>query len=81
MLHPVLFFCFFDLAIFFSCHARLIGYGLKKLALCSHLDYIGALPYFTEICGYHGPIYMTVSSDQHSVVVWAIYCGNCLYFK
>jgi len=23
------------------------------------LDYIGALPYFTEICGYHGPIYMT----------------------
>ncbi|KAH9794513.1 cleavage and polyadenylation specificity factor subunit 3-II [Citrus sinensis] len=24
-----------------------------------HLDHIGALPYFTEICGYNGPIYMT----------------------
>jgi hypothetical protein len=52
--------------------SRSIGYGLKKLALCSHLDHIGALPYFTEVCGYHGPIYMTVSSDEHSVVVWAI---------
>ncbi|KAJ1972598.1 hypothetical protein H4R35_004584 [Dimargaris xerosporica] len=24
-----------------------------------HLDHCGALPYFTEMCGYHGPIYMT----------------------
>ncbi|XP_059649719.1 cleavage and polyadenylation specificity factor subunit 3-II [Cornus florida] len=24
-----------------------------------HLDHIGALPYFTEVCGYRGPIYMT----------------------
>ncbi|KAF5753428.1 putative metallo-beta-lactamase, zn-dependent metallo-hydrolase, RNA specificity [Helianthus annuus] len=24
-----------------------------------HLDHIGALPYFTEVCGYTGPIYMT----------------------
>lgn len=24
-----------------------------------HLDHVGALPYFTEICGYNGPIYMT----------------------
>ncbi|KAK9226561.1 hypothetical protein WN943_011609 [Citrus x changshan-huyou] len=24
-----------------------------------HLDHIGALPFFTEICGYNGPIYMT----------------------
>ncbi|XP_009765931.1 cleavage and polyadenylation specificity factor subunit 3-II [Nicotiana sylvestris] len=24
-----------------------------------HLDHIGALPYFTEVCGYNGPIYMT----------------------
>ncbi|CAL9748468.1 unnamed protein product [Musa acuminata subsp. burmannicoides] len=24
-----------------------------------HLDHVGALPYFTEVCGYHGPIYMT----------------------
>mmetsp|Transcript_2264 Transcript_2264/g.8369 ORF Transcript_2264/g.8369 Transcript_2264/m.8369 type:complete len:625 (-) Transcript_2264:1924-3798(-) len=24
-----------------------------------HLDHSGALPYFTEVCGYNGPIYMT----------------------
>lgn len=24
-----------------------------------HLDHVGALPYFTEVCGYNGPIYMT----------------------
>ncbi|BFG17285.1 hypothetical protein CerSpe_035590 [Prunus speciosa] len=24
-----------------------------------HLDHVGALPYFTEVCGYRGPIYMT----------------------
>jgi integrator complex subunit 11 len=24
-----------------------------------HLDHVGALPYFTEMCGYDGPIYMT----------------------
>ncbi|KAJ1982729.1 hypothetical protein H4R34_001604 [Dimargaris verticillata] len=24
-----------------------------------HLDHCGALPYFTEMCGYHGPIFMT----------------------
>ena len=24
------------------------------------MDHIGALPYFTEVCGYKGPIYMTV---------------------
>ncbi|KAL9651662.1 hypothetical protein ABK040_001607 [Willaertia magna] len=24
-----------------------------------HLDHCGALPYFTEVCGYDGPIYMT----------------------
>ncbi|KAF9764328.1 Integrator complex subunit 11 [Nosema granulosis] len=24
-----------------------------------HLDHSGALPYFTEVCGYDGPIYMT----------------------
>ncbi|KAI7750870.1 hypothetical protein M8C21_025276, partial [Ambrosia artemisiifolia] len=27
-----------------------------------HLDHIGFLPYFTEVCGYNGPIYMTLSS-------------------
>lgn len=25
----------------------------------SHLDHCGALPFFTEMCGYDGPIYMT----------------------
>ncbi|KAI7983067.1 Cleavage and polyadenylation specificity factor subunit 3-II [Camellia lanceoleosa] len=24
-----------------------------------HMDHIGALPYFTEVCGYDGPVYMT----------------------
>nr|XP_048318828.1 cleavage and polyadenylation specificity factor subunit 3-II isoform X1 [Ziziphus jujuba var. spinosa] len=24
-----------------------------------HLDHVGALPYFTQVCGYGGPIYMT----------------------
>ena len=24
-----------------------------------HLDHCGALPYFSEMCDYHGPIYMT----------------------
>ena len=24
-----------------------------------HLDHCGALPYFTEMCGYDGPIFMT----------------------
>ena len=24
-----------------------------------HLDHCGALPYFSEMCGYDGPIYMT----------------------
>jgi len=27
----------------------------------SHMDHVGALPYFTEVCGYNGPIYMSVS--------------------
>uniref|UniRef100_A0A383VXV8 Beta-Casp domain-containing protein n=1 Tax=Tetradesmus obliquus TaxID=3088 RepID=A0A383VXV8_TETOB len=24
-----------------------------------HLDHVGALPYFTEVCGYRGPVFMT----------------------
>ncbi|KAL1201093.1 Cleavage and polyadenylation specificity factor subunit 3-II [Cardamine amara subsp. amara] len=24
-----------------------------------HMDHVGALPYFTEVCGYNGPIYMS----------------------
>eukprot|EP00899_Mesostigma_viride_P027946 jgi/Mesvir1/8336/Mv12597-RA.4 len=27
-----------------------------------HLDHCGALPYFTEVCGYRGPIYMTYAT-------------------
>ena len=27
----------------------------------SHLDHVGALAYFTEVLGYNGPVYMTVS--------------------
>ncbi|XP_019054992.1 PREDICTED: cleavage and polyadenylation specificity factor subunit 3-II-like [Nelumbo nucifera] len=23
-----------------------------------HLDHVGDLPYFTEVCGYRGPVYM-----------------------
>ncbi|KAJ3129547.1 Integrator complex subunit 11 [Nowakowskiella sp. JEL0407] len=29
-----------------------------------HLDHCGALPYFTEICGYDGPIYMTAPTKS-----------------
>ncbi|CAA7043705.1 unnamed protein product [Microthlaspi erraticum] len=24
-----------------------------------HMDHVGALPYFTEVCGYNGPVYMS----------------------
>ncbi|KAF3340690.1 cleavage and polyadenylation specificity factor subunit 3-II [Carex littledalei] len=43
-----------------------------------HLDHIGALPYFTEVCGYNGPIYMTYPTkalaplmlkDYHKIMV------------
>ncbi len=30
-----------------------------------HLDHCGALPYFTEMCGYDGPIYMTAPTKVH----------------
>ncbi|CBI26829.3 unnamed protein product, partial [Vitis vinifera] len=33
-----------------------------------HLDHVGALPYFTEVCGYSGPIYMTVIPKQGGAV-------------
>ncbi|KAG5860300.1 putative RNA-processing beta-lactamase-fold exonuclease [Encephalitozoon hellem] len=29
-----------------------------------HLDHCGALPYFTEVCGYNGPIYMTLPTKE-----------------
>lgn len=47
------------LSIFFSIASTISL--LLKIVSCSHLDHIGALPYFTEVCGYNGPVYMTVS--------------------
>lgn len=35
----------------------------------SHLDHVGALPYFTEVCGYNGPVYMTVMSLMSLILV------------
>lgn len=46
--------CLFQLIIYW------IGFLMNFFS--SHLDHIGALPYFTEVCGYKGPIYMTVTS-------------------
>lgn len=40
--------------------SRLTSIFVDLLQLGSHLDHVGALPYFTEVCGYRGPIYMTV---------------------
>ncbi|KAK9105892.1 hypothetical protein Scep_022736 [Stephania cephalantha] len=34
-----------------------------------HLDHIGALVYFTEVCGYNGPIYMTILQPN----VWTLF--------
>ncbi|CAL5428212.1 unnamed protein product [Camellia sinensis] len=38
-------------------HRRYPDFSL--ISKSGHLDHIGALPYFTEVCGYNGPIYMT----------------------
>jgi hypothetical protein len=54
------------------------GWGLRKLVLCSHMDHIGALPYFTEVCGYHGPIYMTVSYEHMIIVCVTMANENCI---
>jgi Cft2 family RNA processing exonuclease len=37
--------------------------GFYHFIICSHLDHCGGLPYFTEMCGYKGPILMTVTID------------------
>ncbi|XP_050130727.1 cleavage and polyadenylation specificity factor subunit 3-II [Malus sylvestris] len=34
-----------------------------------HLDHVGALPYFTEVCGYQGPIYMTYPTKALSPIM------------
>ena len=35
-------------------------YVFSSIHMNSHLDHVGALPYFTERAGYDGPVYMTV---------------------
>lgn len=37
----------------------MLGNEFSTLSSHFHLDHCGALPYFTEMCGYTGPIYMT----------------------
>lgn len=53
-----------------SCNVSSASWPLiLRWYLCSHLDHVGALPYFTEVCGYSGPVYMTVIS------LWLCYAG------
>jgi Cft2 family RNA processing exonuclease len=40
------------------------------------LDHCGALPYFTEMCGYDGPIYMTVRDHTLPLVIYLF-----IYFR
>jgi integrator complex subunit 11 len=55
---------------------------ILKLVSCSHLDHIGALPYFTEVCRYNGPVYMTVSlilvvSANSSCMLGFVHVATC----
>ncbi|KMZ75067.1 Cleavage and polyadenylation specificity factor subunit 3 [Zostera marina] len=34
-----------------------------------HLDHVGALPFFTQVCGYRGPIYMTYPTKALSPIM------------
>lgn len=45
-----------------------------------HLDHIGALPYFTQVCGYNGPIYMTVYLDLHIFLGFFVFL-SCLFLR
>ena len=38
-----------------------------------HLDHVGALPYFTEVCGNSGPIYMTYPTTAMATLMWEAY--------
>lgn len=38
-----------------------------------HLDHCGALPYFTEMCGYDGPILMTHPTKAISPILLVSY--------
>lgn len=40
-------------------------FSLLSSCLDSHLDHCGALPYFSEMRGYDGPIFMTVSYEGY----------------
>jgi len=67
-------------ALFVLCHlscqetvAFMHNYVNVSVGFCSHLDHVGALPYFTEVCGYHGPIYMTVRFIHCGIMVAARY--------
>ncbi len=51
--------------------------GFYNLIICSHLDHCGGLPYFTEMCGYKGPILMTVTKDF--AIALTPFCKGELY--
>lgn len=57
--HLYVIFCSYQ-QISVTLHYNAVFLFVVSLLFCSHLDHIGALPYFTEVCGYNGPIYMTV---------------------
>ena len=40
-----------------------------SVGFCSHLNHVGAPPYFTEVCGDHGPSYMTVCYIHCAIMV------------
>ena len=45
-----------------------------------HLDHCGALPYFTEVCGYNGPIVMSFPTKVHWLLLFLeklALSGNC----
>uniref|UniRef100_A0A7C9EJ01 Uncharacterized protein n=1 Tax=Opuntia streptacantha TaxID=393608 RepID=A0A7C9EJ01_OPUST len=56
-----------------------------SVGFCSHLNHVGAPPYFTEVCGYHGPSYMTmledVSSSFQVAVVFTIWFEDARSFS
>jgi len=64
-------------------HLSVCFRSVDCLTLSSHLDHCGALPYFTEMCGYDGPVVMTVCESgrfrelpSHFVVPHESSCSN-----
>ncbi|KAI5173004.1 integrator complex subunit 11 [Nematocida sp. LUAm3] len=39
-----------------------------------HMDHCGGLPYFTEVCGYDGPVYMTPPTKAILPIILQDYC-------